>query len=313
MRETPVKKYVALAAFAVAGLAGAAQAQINYTFQFRLIPDGAPDAPVPPPTPATGVWSQYPVTTTATRIGFWVQARVMQDGGQNWGIGRFSAPPSPNCDFITVTDAAGGTTLQRGQINVATAATPQNGRGAGYRTGGLNVGATGNASGAAAFPGVTNNENGSFDNGSARIYGMDAYVGDTRADTDGDLDGDLDDDGDGLPENPWRVNGAATPNGATTSGTPVALNTWSPWANLYRVWVVPTNSGSERTITLNVSGQLNGTVQAAPTAQAGSNFALQLGAGQTLSAQYAFTYGIPTPGAAALMGVGMVAAGRRRR
>lgn len=297
-------KNVAMAAIAAAGLSAVAQAQIDYTFELRLIPDGAAGAP-------SGAWAQYPHSATATRIGFWVQARVMQDSGENWGIGRFTAPPSPNCDFITVTDSAGGTTLQRGQINTSTT-NPRHGRSLPYTNGGLNIGATGNDAGSAAFPGVTNNENGAFDSGNTRLYGMDAYVGGTRTSPTGVFDVNT-----GNPVNPWGVNGATPsfpdPDNATAAN-PVPTGEWSPWASLYRIWVVPTITNGQRGITLTVSGQLNGTVQAAPSATGGSNWAMQLGAGETMSTTYTFNYGIvPTPGAAALVGMGVLVAGRRRR
>ncbi|MDP1660986.1 MAG: hypothetical protein Q8L55_03640 [Phycisphaerales bacterium] len=285
-----MNKSIVLAVLSAAGLAAVAQAQTVYTFEMRLIPDGAAGAP-------TGSWSSHAEGATATRIGFWLQARVSQTGGQNWGIGRFSAPPAPNCDFITVTDSAGGTTLQRGTVNSGT----QHGRGAGFRTGGVNVGATGNSGTSAAFPGPTGNENGGIDSGGTRIYGMDAYVGSQRA-------GILNPDTEEL-QNPWAVNGGA----ASLTAAPVPTGQFSPWANLFRVWLVPTNSGTVRTITLNASGQLNGTQQAAETSTGSGSWAMQLGAGQTVTAQYSFSYGIPTPGAAALMGMGMLAAGRRRR
>lgn len=282
-----MNKSIVLAVLSAAGLASIASAQ--YTFEMRLIPDGAAGAP-------TGTWSMFPEGATATRIGFWLQARVSQSSGQNWGIGRFSAPPAPNCDFITVTDSA-GSTLQRGTVNTSGT---QHGRGAGFRTGGSNVGATGNSGTSAAFPGPTGNENGGIDSAGTRIYGMDAYVGSTRSGLD---------DGDGNLVNPWNVNGGAS----SLTAAPIANGTFSPWANLFRVWLVPTNSGTMRTITISAAGQLNGTVQAAETSPGSGSWAMQLGPAFQGTAQYSFSYGIPTPGAAALMGMGMLAAGRRRR
>ena len=106
---------IALSGIVVAGLASAALAQTPvYTFEHRLIPDGAAGAP-------TGTWTQFAIgdtsAVTATRIGFWLQARVSQTSGQNYGIGRAGNGATPNASFIS-TNAA-GVTLARGATNAA--------------------------------------------------------------------------------------------------------------------------------------------------------------------------------------------------
>lgn len=289
-----MNKSIAFAVLSAAGLVSTAMAQ--YTFEYRIIADGDLGAP-------TGLGTQYPISGTATQIGFWIQARVSQTTGQNWGIGRCTAPQSPNCDFLTVSDIA-STTLNRGTVN---SANTNFGRGTGYRTGtGQNTAAT-NSAGNAAFPSTTGNLNGSFDQGGQRIYGWDAYVGGTRT-------GVADENGD-LTINPWAVNGGSAPaaGGAPGSGnTPVANGVFSPWANLYRFIVLVPDHSSNRTVTLNSSAQLNGTVQAAETSAGSGSFAMQLSAASQASATYTFAV-TPTPGAAALFGLGALAAGRRRR
>lgn len=271
-------------AIVAAGVAMPALAQ--YTYEFRIIADGDAGAP-------TGAWAQQPLSTTATAIGFWLQARVSQTTGTNYGIGRVTSPAVPGVSFLTVTDAT-GSQLNRGAIN---GTATQHGRGAGFRSGGVNVGAAGNAAGSGAFPSTTNNQNGGLDSGNTRIYGFDAYVGATRT---GTLDPDT-----GESINPWGVNGSATA-GSVASG-------FSPWANIYRFVVLPTNSNSQRVITLNANAQLNGTLGAQETSPGSNSWALQLAPGVTRTAQYSFNYGIPTPGAAALLGLGGLAAARRRR
>lgn len=322
-----MNKSMVMAVLSVAGIASIASAQNGYTFEYRIIADGDAGAP-------SGTWPSAPISNTATSIGFWIQARVSQTVNTNWGIGRATAPAAPNCDFITVTDGAaiGSTTLNRGRTSTAasTGTSIHTGRGAGYTSGGLRssvangvisqdtpTGNNGNNTGAntnaglmpAAFPGVTNAENGAFDSAGDRIYGFDAYVGGTRT---GLLDGD------GSPTiNPWNVNGAAGTVGDGTGATPVANGVFSPWANLYRFNVILDGAtvNTQRTITLNSSAQLNGTVQAAETSPGSGSFAMQLASpGTVMSTQYSFVWGnVPTPGAAALMGMGMLAAGRRRR
>jgi len=319
MREIPVIKPTVVAALAVVGLAVAASAQVvtpnptGYTYEFRIIADGDAGAP-------SGLWTQRPLSNTATQIGFWIQARVAQSVGENWGIVRVSPPAAPNTSFITMTDPVGLSSIQRGAINnPANPANTLHGRGVGYRTGGFNNGPSANTAGSAAFPGVSLNENGALDNGGSgafndRIFSFDSYVDGTRADTDVDGDGDVDDDGDGFAENPWGVNGSAHP--LNVDGTPIPSDgvTFSPWANIYRFVVMPTDVNQQRTILIDAYAQIQGALQSAPTQAGSSTFAMQVGPGRSMFAPtYSFTWGVPTPGAAALMGMGMLAAARRRR
>ncbi|HZW06237.1 MAG TPA: hypothetical protein VFF65_03865, partial [Phycisphaerales bacterium] len=116
--------------------------------------------------------------------------------------------------------------------------------------------------------------------------------------------------GDGVPENPWRVNGGTA--NASTDGVPHPSDgTFAPWANVYRFYLDVSNWGNARVITINASALLNGAVQAAPTSPGGSSYALQLAPGQLETAVFSFT--TPTPGAAALLGLGAMAGLRRRR
>ena len=278
-----------------AGLAASAQAQTAWTFEMRLIADGDAGAPTGPGT-AFNIGNAASVT--ASRIGFWLQARVSQTGGQNWGITRASLPAGGGTSFITMTDPAAGSSLSRGSVN---AANTNWGRGTGFRSGGAATGQTGNAAGSAAFPSGTNNNNGGLDNGGSgsatmRVYGFDAYVGSTRNASDPDN-----------IYNPWGVNGAGNTSGADAPFVPVGE--FSPWANLYRIWV-DISAFDGRAVVLNASALLNGSVQTSDVG--GGLYPMQLSPGQTLTAAYTFTV-TPTPGAAAMLGLGGLAAMRRRR
>lgn len=282
----------AMAAIAAGGVVSIANAQPTgnppgYEYEFRIIADGDVGAP-------TGPGTLFPRTTVSSQIGFWLQARVRQSVNENWGITRVSPPAAPETSFVTVTDSV-GSSLQRGTTN---SSNTNFGRGSGYRNGGPNTGATGNAGGSVAFPGVTNNQNGAIDSGGTRIYSFDSYVGSDRPPQNADD-----------PSNPWGVNGSLTPS----SPIPSDGVTWSPWASVYRFVVLPTNSLSQRTITLDAYALINGAVAVRPTDAGLSRYAMEVGPGRNMGATYSFTYGIPTPGAAALLGMGALTAGRRRR
>ncbi|HYD01986.1 MAG TPA: hypothetical protein VEB22_12230 [Phycisphaerales bacterium] len=294
-------------------LCAAGLAQDGYTFEMRLIPDGDVGSPGGPSAAHTYILGGTPLAGLPTRAGFWLQARVAQTSGQNWGITRASSPAGGGASFISVNDPAVGTSLSRGVVNSGGTLF---GRGTGYRSGGANTGGSGNAPGSAPFPGGAGNENGGLDNGGAapmvtRIYGFDAYLGPTRSDTDSDGDGDVDDTFDGLPEQPWRVNGG--PSNAASDGQPHPSDgTFSAWANLYRFYVDFSDVTTLRDITINASALLNGAVQASPTSPGGATYALQLGPGQVLATTFTIRMW-PTPGAAALLSLAAVAGLRRRR
>ncbi|HZW07001.1 MAG TPA: hypothetical protein VFF65_07745, partial [Phycisphaerales bacterium] len=135
---------------------GSALAQDGYTYEMRLVPDGMSGSAGP--TPGT----TFNFAVGATRIGFWLQARVAQTTGQNWGIARASSPSAGEASFIALTDPAALSSLSRGVVNTGGTAF---GRAAPYRNGGVASGNTGNAPGATPFPGSAGNENGTLDNG----------------------------------------------------------------------------------------------------------------------------------------------------
>ncbi|MFT3683470.1 MAG: hypothetical protein QM783_00865 [Phycisphaerales bacterium] len=288
----------ALFALVAAAASSEALAQSQYTFEIRLIPDGAAGAP-------SGPWQTYPLgdpaNVTATRIGFWLQARVSVTGGaENWGIVR-AASPAGDASFITAS-ANFDVSVSRGSTNGGNSIF---GRGSGYRNGGAQTGNTGNDVGSAPFPGTANNENGALDNGGSgsltrRVYGFNSWVGDTRAAANPDE-----------PSQPWNV------NGASGAGSPVPSGQFSPWASLYRVWIDITpfaspGPGNYPQMSVSASAWLTGSIAAVPTDASQQTWQMLEGPGQLLTASYSF-YVVPTPGAAAAVGLAGVFASRRRR
>lgn len=287
--RTTARLILTLAGAAIATATASAQ----YTFEMRLIPDGVAGAP-------TGLGTQYPIgnpsAVTATRIGFWLQARVAQTLNQNWGIDRFSRPAAAQGGgeaFIRVTDPANAMAISRGTVD---AANTLYGRGVGYR-----FGPNGDTNNTNAANTGTNFENGHLDatgpeGAATMIYNIDDYMGPTRTGA----------------ANPWGVNGG-------TGGVPWPSNgTFAPWANLYRVWI-DIYDFSARSVTIDARGLLNGTVQ---TQNIGNNLwpmQTNVPAGQVATSVYTLTTSqfnftiIPTPGAAAMLGLGGLAALRRRR
>ncbi|MFT3686324.1 MAG: hypothetical protein QM783_15625 [Phycisphaerales bacterium] len=301
-----MNKIVLSSIVAAAGIAASANAQTSgaYTFEFRLIPDGATGAPT---GPGTAYNIGNPAAVSATRIGFWIQARVSQTANENWGIVRASSPTGGTAaSFISVNDPAGASLLTRGSVNSNNS---NFGRGSGYRNGGPANGAPGslrdgNAVGSAPFPGGAGNENGALDNGGAgaittRVYAFDSYVGPTRTAANPDE-----------PSQPWNVNGAGG------AGSPVAAGAFSPWASLYRVWIDITDFNTTRDVVVNASALLNGAIQAAPNDASQQTWAMQIAVDNGVVANASYTFhipGVPTPGAAAVLGLGGLAAMRRRR
>lgn len=287
-----MRKVLAVLLLAVGS--GTAVAQPVYTFEMRLIADGMAGAPAGPGQ----VYNiGNPESTTATRIGFWLQARVRQTGGENWGIVRASSPVGGTSE-ITVINPAASISLSRGVVN---AAGTRYGRGNGYRVGGVDVGGTGNTAESAPFPGLAGNENGGIDNGGTgeamtRIYGFDAYVGAART---ASFSEDI--------YSPWGVNGASNTSGADYPSVPVGL--FSPWANLYRFYL-DINFQVAHFFNISATAALTGSMSVVPASPGSDVFLMQTGATQTLTATY--TFFIPTPSTSAMLGLGAIVTLRRR-
>lgn len=301
-----MNKIVLSSIVAVAGIAASAQAQ--YTFEMRMVADGMEGAPTPSAVHPNN-WAAYPIgdvnNVTVSRIGFWLQARVSQTSGENWGVVRGTSPTGgTSASFITVSDPVGASSMSRGQVgNQGTAQnpTPIYGRGVGYRSGGTPSGSTGNVSGSVPFPGSTGNLNGGLDNNGSgvnmtRLYAFDAFVGGTR-------------NGDGDPSNnPWNV------NGAPGQGDPYPLGQFSDWNNMVHIWIDVGSLDTVRTVTLNALALLNGALLAEPTDDSATSWAMRIAVNNGSVQTAAFSFRVaPTPGAAAMLGLGGLAAMRRRR
>lgn len=119
--------------------------------------------------------------------GFWVEARVRQDAGRNFGLFGFGGGASPST--IEISDPAGQATLQRGiaaqnSLNIAWGCSVE----FPVMTAPAANSPTGNHPESVPFPGAAGNANGSFDGGATRLFGMAARRSSTRgwAPLDGD-------------------------------------------------------------------------------------------------------------------------------
>lgn len=302
-----MNKIVLSSIVAVAGIAASAQAQNGYQFEMRLIADGMAGAPTSGAFPNN--FTAFNIgdvnNVQVSRIGFWLQARVGQTVNQNWGVVRATSPSGgTSASFITVTDPTGGSAMSRGhvgQTGLSAPGTAAFGRALGYRNGGSATGNTGNSGTSVPFPGSTGNLNGGLDNGgggvvTTRVFAFDSYVGSTRPGS-----GDASD-------NPWGVNGGLPSAPVPSDGT------MSPWASLYRIYIDVSNLNQVRDVVLNASALLNGAIGANPTDDSFASWAMQLAVNQGQVVGTSFTFHVaPTPGAAAMLGLGGLAAMRRRR
>jgi MYXO-CTERM domain-containing protein len=224
---------------------------------------------------ATGSNGAY--TTSNSTVSFWLQARVARPAGQNnYGVVRVGPGTTPSSIAL-----AGDASIARGTVNAT-----RRGRANPFRGSGTSGGAFENATGNA--PTQVSSSNQGNENGfwtASSLTRWDAYRG-------FQLDND---DADGNYLNPW--------------GDPRTDGSFTPWVNIYAFSVNTTNLQNNL---VNISIFASANVGVAVQTQ-GSNDVIDLlaspvnvsGAGSVL-----FT---PTPGAAALLGLGALAAGRRRR
>ena len=315
-----MNKSVLAGMIAVAGLAAAANAQT--TIEVRLVVDGQAGAP-------TGIPSYLP-GATATAVGLTLQARVRTATATNFGITGVSSTNSSTLNRFSHNDASsngwtGG--LQRGSVSATdTVGTALFGGFNPYRqfigstitfTNNNNWNApNGNAvAGQNRFPGATSSSSGTGVNaslpGTRTANGFQSQDANNRTQIQAIFLSVNTSVPDGDPNNPGTVPGAGAP-------TAVAAGEFSAWANLYRLVFVPApNAGTElpgRSVTVSFSGVINFGSAFAFNDTAGS-WLLTSTAGLTVSANspVSATFTVPTPGAAALLGLGGLAAFRRRR
>jgi hypothetical protein len=292
-------KNVLLSLTAVAGLASAALAQ-NAQFDLRVVLDNDPASPFfgtsearLPGFNSLGVWT--------TAVGLTIQARVRTTGTfNNFGIIRFTNSAAAGATRISHNDATSNQTssLWSSITNVwQRGLTGENAEDRGvfgaYRntvTAAQNI-ESGNGTFATAPVNTSPFSFGNLQNGFMQSVGGSGQI--VAADM------------------ARTASGTANPNFAAGATSTTVVT--SPWANLYRFIFVPrTNNGSDlaRGVTVTVAGRLQyggtqGTV--------GGLFILNPATTPAVQTSATVTFAVPTPGAAALLGLGGLAVARRRR
>lgn len=285
-----MKTFIALA---VASLGASVSAQTNnFLFDLRIVPIGEQLAP--------GGALNLPASGGV--LSFWLQGRStaisLAPGQRNFGVGRASNGPAGQTPaFITVTDQETNTRLSRGSIGItgtgANAGTPLTGRGPLFRTSGTSGGtvspwhsATENGSGGSMFPSGAGNAMGAFDQNGDRLYGFDCYAG-------GVLAGE---------ENPYTARGFVE----------VPIGQASAWYNLYRFDVAVTTN-QPRQIVINAAAYMSAFVGFIDLGDSWTGNLSGLATGSRSVTASPFVITPPTPGAAAMVGLGALVAMRRRR
>lgn len=316
-----MNKTVVLGMLAVAGLAASATAQTTPAqIELRIVVDGHADAPV-----GANITAFLP-GPGATRVGLTVQARLLTFGApigtlgpaHNYGIASFGSPSSSNLSRISHNDAVsngyvdslrrantGPGTVTRGAMNpfryfvTGTAA---------------NNPETGNPAGA-ALP-STNTNNG-FINQAANLRTQIQAMLSARnmLDNWGSVD-----DGLGNPILPPNLVTNFPDFGVGTNAAPAT----SPFQSLYRFYFDPRPNTTDlpRNVTVTVSGRITGMLlivlnEAVPGPSGlgtyGPILTQHIAVGNPYDLTRDVTFQVPTPGAIALLGLGGLIAGRRRR
>jgi MYXO-CTERM domain-containing protein len=320
-KEKHVNKSVLAGMIAVAGLAAAANAQT--TIEVRLVVDGEAGAPA-------GIPSYLP-GAQATAVGLTLQARVRTATASNFGITGVASTNSSTLNRFSHNDTrsngwTGG--IQRGSVgatdivgsNIFGAFNPfRQFIGAGITSNSANNwnAPNGNAvAGQTRFPGFTTTAAGTGVAaslpGTRTANGFQSQDANNRTQIQAIF----------LSVNTSIANVVDPNTGENTPGagapSAVAAGEFSAWSNLYRIVFVPApNNGTElpnRQVTVNFSGVINFGSAFAFNETAGS-WLLTSTAGRTITdaSPVSATFTVPTPGAAALLGLGGLAAFRRRR
>jgi hypothetical protein len=280
-------KNLALALVVAAGIAAPALAQTQPAegtgvFEFQIVPIGA----------SAGLTSGGS-SASATQT-FAVQARVSTPNNTlNYGIGRWSQTTTGS----TMISSTNGQ-LSRGMVSATAYGRNDSGgvttnfqnasfTGGNFGVDGSNT-ATLNPTAAEIAAGNDNTTNGVFNAGRTAITLIDAYLGNTFAALPGG----------GAPSNQNRNPFRAS---LITDGS------FSPWVTLYAIDVTASSFGA-------TSVPAQGVINSAGNFQYenGGWIPTYFNAVTPVSASFSFNY-IPTPGAAALLGLGGLMAARRRR
>lgn len=300
-----MNKTVLAALVSAAGLATSAYAQNGtYLIEVRLVVDGSVDAPS-----GAGITSFLP-GPQATRVGLTLQARVTQTaagsnvGSGNYGIAGIVAIASSNQARFNHNDSAfsGGAylALKRGQTNSAAAGgdgLPQAGFfGLANNVADLAGPAVRNFRGQLAAAANVNTENG---NG-AGATGTNAASGNGFSSTSAS-----------------GLSGLSSTIAAIQSADPTlyGLNQPTGWYNLYRTYFDPQPNSSDpvRNVTVTFTGRVLAAVRMTDSPIGGRSVTTGGGNGAQNDGGAQATFQVPTPGAMALLGLGGLAAARRRR
>jgi MYXO-CTERM domain-containing protein len=280
---------------AVAGAAASVNAQ-NYTIEAQLVVDGDALAPT-----GAGIDTFLP-GAQATRVGLTLMARVRQNnnittsGVGNYGIAGVNNASSSNPTRFTHNDTtfSGGTYQPFGRGRVSTTlgtdslplagafSEPRN-----FRKGAIDTPLT---PGVADINTLNTNQAGATGTNAPSANGFFPAAG-------AQLSG---------------IAAIAYNLGNTDLGTTsvASLGTFSPWYNIYRVYFDPKPNASDpvRDVTVSFFGRFF-----AATRFFGGNYTFGGQTGATLDTTVSATFQVPTPGAAALLGLGGLLAARRRR
>lgn len=295
---------------AVAGSTASLSAQQIYQIEARLVVDGSADAPV-----HAGIDTFLP-GPQATRVGITVQARIRQTaastvaGGGNYGIGVLTNSGSGTLVARFTHD---DTTFSGGTYQPFARGRVSNDLGGD----GLPLsGAFGGSENARSFRGL---------NGAAVITGTVADVNSLQGNALGatgaeaaSANGFFPAAGASMQYLAASVNGLVQNSNPATGGagtTPFAIGTDSPWYNLYRIYFDPKPNTSDpvREVTVSLQARIQGLVRW--TGSAYSTGSATNGGLREFTGANALrvTFQVPTPGAAALLGLGGLLAARRRR
>ncbi len=309
-----MNKTVLAALVSAAGLATSAFGQADGTFRIevRIVADGSADAPT-----GAGIQSFLP-GPQATRVGLTLQARVVQltsgtnAGSGNYGIASVSATTQGQARLFhndSVFSGAGYTALGRGAVSNVNGAD-------GIARAGLFDGVNNPDDDSTVNPGGRNFRQFNINNfATPAIRDVNTFAGNAVGATGTNATG----------ANGFVIAGAGNTAGITSIGAGLSLvgaaptlyatGTFSPWYNLYRSYFDPQPNSSDpvRNVTVSFTGRVSAfrqVVVATGARNAGGGTA-QL---DTLNAApITVTFQVPTPGAMALLGLGGLAAARRRR
>lgn len=303
-----MNKTVLAALVSVAGLATSAYAQNGtYVIEVRLVVDGSAEAPT-----GSGITSFLP-GPQATRVGLTLQARVRQtatgsnSASGNYGIAGVVAISASSLARFNHSDAAfsGGAylALKRGVTGTAVSSNDSNP--------------------IAGFFGGENNPN-DLSGPSARNFRGQGVADGTAPDVNGETNnapaasGANSQSANGFFNNSASgLTGLASTIAAIQPANPTlyATGTNSPWYNLYRSYFDPQPNSSDpvRNVTVTFTGRVLAVVRTTASPIGGRSLTTGGGNGAQNDQGASATFQVPTPGAMALLGLGGLAAARRRR